>query len=415
MIDTILAVLFASLAVVQAIALGIFFFPQSKSTRKHSPPLSVIVPAYNEAGFIKNTVQSILSADYRGKKEILVIDDGSTDHTVEEAKSIRDPRVKIYQKQHAGKAAAVNYGISKARFETIALLDADSSLDKKALQLLVQPLADGADVSTGVIRAKRTRNPLTWFQDIDYMVSSGWRYICSKINATYIAPGFAAFRKSALEKVGNFDNDTLTEDLDIVIKMRKAGYKAAMVPAAVMTTSVPSTFYGLVRQRLRWGRGSLQVAKKHSDVFFMPGIRTVSWYAFPMHLFWYAFAILYIPFALYVLFSSYLATASGAVSTLIFAAKWFTIYGIADLIFSTAIGSYQMNFLIGSIIASWAVSFAYLLLLIRKFSGGGWKIAVGYLIIFPYYWLLFFVQAVALLHETVRHKKKGSNIWEKVN
>lgn len=407
-IDIFLTFLFSLLALVNAIVLLLFFLPDRKY-KKFSPPLSIVIPAHNEEKFIVSTIESVLSVKYSGKKEIIVVDDGSTDGTAQLVAFIAKQKknVKFFSIPHSGKSAALNYGIRKSRFDIVAFVDADSTLAKDSLSLLVSPLSDQrVSISSGVIRAKHTRNPLSWLQDIDYISSSGWRYACDKINATYISPGFAAFRKSDLLNVGGFSKDTLTEDLDTTLTMRKKGYGAAMT-MALMFTSVPSTLRSFVRQRIRWGRGSIQSAKKHSDVLFRGPI---GFYSFPMHLFWYPFSLFYLPFAIYWMFAVYASSSiTLPFATLVFFVKWITIYGIADLFYKVIFGAYTLSPLLLSILLSWSLSFVYLLAAAKKFRALNWKM-LAYMVIFPYFWITFAVQAYAFVYESFS-RSKSKNIW----
>ncbi|MBI4170155.1 MAG: glycosyltransferase family 2 protein [Candidatus Aenigmarchaeota archaeon] len=411
-LELILTVLFAALAAVHIVAIAIFLLParrMGKST--YTPPVSIIIPAHNEARFIAATIQSILNADYPSKKEVLVIDDGSSDETAEIVKALsrKNKAVRLFSIPHSGKAKALNYGLEKARFETVVCMDADSSIEKQSLLALVQPLADPkTGASSGAIRVKYN-GLFTWFQDIDYIVSSGWRHICSKLNSTYVTPGFAAFKKSALEKIHGFSNDTLTEDIDVTIRLRKAGFHAVM-SRAVIHTAAPSSLTGLVKQRIRWGRGSMQVAKKHSDILFSRSLNFIGNYAFPMHLFWYAFALMYIPFAVYWFVGNFISQPLSLASVELLA-KWFTIYGIADVVVNILTGAYALTALMSAIILSWLFSFLYLLLNMARF-GFTWRTLVAYLFIFPYYWLLLAVQAVVLVAES-SSSKRVTNKWNK--
>ena len=408
MMDIFLTVLFSLLAAVNAILLCLFLLPD-RVYGKFCPPLSVIIPAHNEEKYISKTIESVLKSDYRNTMEIIVVNDGSTDKTAEivGALSRTQKKIRLFSLKHSGKSAALNFGIKKARYETVAFVDADSTLEKKSLMKLVEPLADrDVSISSGVIRARHT-GILSWFQDIDYISSSGWRYACDKIGATYISPGFAAFKKKDLLKVGGFSGDTLTEDLDTTLIMREGGYGAAMT-RAYMFTSVPSTLRSLVRQRVRWGRGSIQNAKKHSGLIFSRN--RIGFYSFPMHLFWYPFSLFYLPFAIYWMFAVYFSSSiSLPFATLMFFVKWVTVYGIADLAYNIFTGAYQLNALLVSILLSWGLSFIYLVAAARKFSAFSWKM-LSYLIIFPYFWVTFAVQAYSLVRELLS-PGKGKNLW----
>ena len=189
--------------------------------------------------------------------------------------------------------------------------------------------------------------------------------------------------------------------------MREGGYGAAMT-RAYMFTSVPSTLRSLVRQRVRWGRGSIQNAKKHSGLIFSRN--RIGFYSFPMHLFWYPFSLFYLPFAIYWMFAVYFSSSiSLPFATLMFFVKWVTVYGIADLAYNIFTGAYQLNALLVSILLSWGLSFIYLVAAARKFSAFSWKM-LSYLIIFPYFWVTFAVQAYSLVRELLS-PGKGKNLW----
>ncbi len=415
MLDTFLTILFSLLAVVNSAMLIGLLLPDKRNNKKTSPPLSVVIPAHNEEMHISHTIRSVLDSKYKNKKDIIVVDDGSTDKTSEVVRSIakENKNVRLLRIKHSGKSAALNYGIKKSKFDIVAYIDADSVLKENSLENLVAPLYDkNIAISSGIIRARQTRNPLTWFQDIEYIVSSGWRYVCSKLDATYIAPGFAVFRKHAILRSGGFSSDTLTEDIDTTMVLRKAGYGAVM-SRAVMFTSVPSTMKGLVKQRIRWGRGTIQTAKKHSDVLFSRKFKAIGMFSFPIHMFWYVFSFLYMPFAFYWAASSYFNIPSAMpVDTLIFLVRWFTVYGIFDLFYNVVIGSYALTPLILSIFVSWTSSFLYLITAMKKLSAFNWKF-VSYIVIFPYHWLMFTVQGCVLVYEILI--KSSGNIWNKVD
>ena len=415
MIDTFLTILFFSLAAVNIAMLAGFLIPDKTRKTRFSPPLSVVIPAHNEEKYIAGTIKSVIKSKYANKLDVIVVDDGSTDSTSSIVGSLsrENKNLRLLKIRHSGKSIALNYGIRKAKFNIVAYIDADSSLAENSLSKLVMPLEnEDIVISSGVIRARQTRNPLTWFQDIEYIVSSGWRYVCSKFNATYIAPGFAAFRKDAVLRAGGFSSDTLTEDIDTTITLRKAGHGAVM-SSAVMFTSVPSTLKGLVKQRIRWGRGTIQTAKKHTDIIFSQKFKAVGMYGFPIHMFWYVFAFLYMPFAFYWAASAYLNLPSAMpLDTLIFLLRWFTVYGIFDLLYNVIVGSYALTPLIFSILLSWAASFAYLLMSMKKLSAFNWKF-LSYVLMFPYHWLMFTVQGFVFVYETLI--RSSGNIWNKVD
>jgi len=384
------------------------------------PNLSIILPTHNEEKVIEDTIKSIFNAEYSSKKEIIVVNDGSTDNTANIVKKLRKkyPQVRLFNRKHQGKAASLNFGVQHARFNTLIFLDADSSIGKDSLKEIVQPLTNKKVAAvSGVIRANLTKNPLTWFQDFEYSMTSGWRYICNKINSTSVIPGFMAIKKQALKKIGGFSLDTLTEDFDIALNLRKTGYDIAMSPKAVIYTNVPTSFKQLFSQRFRWGRGTLQVVKKHSDILFSRKFGLLGSYILPTHIFWYIFSITYIPSVLYWMFNDYYKyffSYNNIISWSVFEYffKWFTSYGMFDLIYKTFTGAYQFNLVFLFTITSFILTNIFTLLVFFKLSKPSWRHLVVFFFLFPYNVLVIFIQCVSWLYE-LNKKNKSYNKWEK--
>jgi len=418
MMDIILMTVFVSLSLINLSWLYLYFKPDRRYRTKSLPNVSIIIPAHNEERFIGETIHSLLNSKYPEKSEIIVVNDGSTDRTGEIVKKITktNPKVRLLDTGHQGKANAINIGVKHAKYDTIITLDADSTLTDGSLEELVKPLSEKNIAATsGIIRGKVSKNPLSWFQDLDYIVSSGWRYVSNKINATAILPGFTAFKKKIFLAIGGFSSDTLTEDFDIALRIKKKGYDVVTTKAS-MITKTPSTLKQLFAQRFRWGRGTIQVAKKHSDVFFSKPFGTLGYYSMPIQIYWYLLPIFYLPSIIYWMFSEYnkyyssYSIFSSEAITYFF--KWFTSYGPFDLIYNVLIGAYQYNFIFILTITSFVLSFSYLMLLMFKFSNLSWKHVLAYFFLFPYNLIIFFIQSLALLYELV-NTSKVYNRWHK--
>ncbi len=249
----------------------------NKKNRKLSffPKISIIIPAYNEEKHIGTALKSIFSSNYpRKKMEVMVIDDGSKDNTVKIANKF--PVRIVKHKKNMGKIFALNNGIRKAKNEVIVTTDADTILRKNTIGLLVQSFTDPKVGAVGGIykairRYSFKKNPFKYLlerlQSLEYFGFSLIRKEQEVLNSILVIPGsVAAYRKSALKKVGGFDYDTVIEDYDITLKMHKAGYKVRCDKNAVAWVLAPQTIKSLVRQRTRWYRGGLQVLKKHFDI-----------------------------------------------------------------------------------------------------------------------------------------------------
>ncbi len=420
MLDIFLVLIFTSLSFFYITWILLYLIPKKGKNVAYYTNLSVILPAHNEEASITESIKSILSSDYPKEKEIIVVDDGSTDNTYELVKKLQEkhPEIRLFRIKHSGKANALNFGVGKARFDTLVFLDSDSFLTENSLKNIVHPLSDKeVGAVSGVVRARCTRNPLTWFQDFEYMLSSSWRYVCNVINSTSVVPGFVAVKKKALLKIQGFSEDTLTEDFDIVLRLKKAGYSTVMASSAVIHTTVPGTFKSLFIQRLRWGRGTIQVVKKHSDMFLSRKFGFLGTYTLPTHLYWYIFSLVYLPSVVYWMLSDYyryffLNNNIISLSVLQFFLKWFTTYGMFDLMYKTWTGVYLLNTRLFLTILSFVLMLAYVLVMSLKLTKPDLKHVFVYFFFFPYIVFIIFIQCVAFLYE-FRRGAKGKNIWEK--
>ena len=274
------------LIVMIGLALMHRYGPRREADPTYAPSLSVIVPAYNEAIVINRTIASLLAQDYHGEMEIVVVDDGSSDATyaIARAQYADEPRVVIYAKVNGGKASALNYGIARARGEIVVGLDADTLFRPDTLRKLVAPLGD-PDVGAVAGNAKvgNRINIITRWQAIEYVVSQNLdRRAFSLLNCITVVPGaVGAWRKSLVQQVGGFSEDTLAEDQDLTLAIRRNGRSIAYADDAIAYTEAPDTFGGLAKQRFRWSFGTLQCMWKHRDALFRPRYGTLGMIAMP--------------------------------------------------------------------------------------------------------------------------------------
>ena len=238
----------------------------------HGAPLvTVVVPAYNEEQAIGKTVDALLSLTY-APTEIIVVDDGSTDRTLEVARRYADgDRVKVVAKANGGKWDALNAGIKAAAGEFIVCIDADTLLDRQAVHRLVQHFADSqVGAVAGNVKVGNRRGVLTKLQALEYVVGINLhRRSEACLEKVTVVPGpIGAFRASVLADIGLFAGDTFAEDADVTVRILKAGYKTVFEPRAFAYTEAPKALASLAKQRYRWYRGSLQVLSKHRDMAF---------------------------------------------------------------------------------------------------------------------------------------------------
>lgn len=414
MYETILTMLFFFLSGLYISWIIIYLLPRRKYKKKFYD-VSVIIPAHNEEKNIKNTIESILRAKYDKKKEVIVINDGSTDNTEKILIEIckHHMEVKFFNTPHIGKAEALNFGIKKAKNEILVILDADSEIENDGLTKICTPFSDNEIMAVGgVIRAKLSKNPLTWFQDLDYVISSSWRYICDKIDASYMLPGFAAFRKEALCEVGGFSTDTLSEDVDVGLKLRAKGYRVAMSDATIRT-KVPNSIKGLIKQRVRWGRGGMQVLKKHRNLFFK-NFRFL--YGMGTQFYWYLHCSIYIPSILFSMIYGYftyffLKNNIISIDVLRYFFSWLSAYGMVEYAYRVFTGFYKMDLYFIAAFTLFVLYLLYTFIMLIKFKYA-MKNLFALFFYFPYTIFVSTMHTFPAFYDVL--KGETYNRWEKV-
>jgi cellulose synthase/poly-beta-1,6-N-acetylglucosamine synthase-like glycosyltransferase len=236
------------------------------------PPLTIIVPAYNEEVDLKWTLDSLVEADY-SNKQIIVVDDGSTDKTyaiaLEYVKKFPSERILVFRKTNGGKASAINYGLNFARGEIIVSVDADAIIERNALKEFAKQLQQQPGVSaiSGDVKVLNRTDFLTNCQALEYVVAINLlRRALSFFGIVMIVPGsLGGFRKGAIVERGQYDEDILAEDFDITVKILKSGSEVRNSSSKAYTEA-PTTVRDIYKQRVRWSRGVFQTLLKHKNV-----------------------------------------------------------------------------------------------------------------------------------------------------
>ena len=249
------------------------------------PLVSVVVPAYNEEKVIRRTIESLLQSDYP-KLEIIVVDDGSADDTYAIAASeFADiDNVSVHTKPNGGKAEALNFGWQKAKGDIIIALDADTVFTPQTVSALAHRFADErVGAIAGNAKVGNRVNVVTKWQALEYVTSQNFdRRAFSSLNCITVVPGaVGAWRRSVLEEIGGFSSDTLAEDQDLTIEVRKRHYSIGYEEAAVGYTEAPDTLRNLAKQRFRWSFGTLQCMWKHKNALLNPRFGTLGFVAMP--------------------------------------------------------------------------------------------------------------------------------------
>src|SRR3989344_294578 len=249
-------------------------FDYPKMTREYS--VSVIIPAYNEGETIEKTIRSVAEIDYANVSEIIVINDGSKDNTLEVAKSLMShyKNLKIINKQNSGKADSINKAIHFCRGELIVIVDADSYPHKESFKQLVGYFDDPSiGAATGSCLVRNQNTFLEKLQAIEYRVIAFTRKLLEYIESIYVIPGtLAMYRKKALEEVGGFDSKNITEDIEMTWRLSSKGWKVRMSMGTTVTTEVPNNIKGWYTQRRRWALGGLQCINQYRSFIFRRGM-----------------------------------------------------------------------------------------------------------------------------------------------
>jgi cellulose synthase/poly-beta-1,6-N-acetylglucosamine synthase-like glycosyltransferase/peptidoglycan/xylan/chitin deacetylase (PgdA/CDA1 family)/spore germination protein YaaH len=259
--------------------------PSPKWDPDYQPTVTVLIPAYNEEVVICDTIRSALASEYP-KLEILVVDDGSIDHTAELVRENfgREPRVRLLLQSNHGKPSALNHGLSEATGEIIVSIDADTIVDDDAIPKLVRHFADPKVAAVaGNVKVMNRNSWLTRWQALEYVTSQNLeKRAFDLLNCIPVVPGAAgAWRTDLLRSHGGFSGDTVAEDTDLTLTIRRGGWKILYDEEAIGRTEVPETVDALIRQRFRWTFGTLQAIWKHRDTVGKPEYGTLGWIAVP--------------------------------------------------------------------------------------------------------------------------------------
>jgi peptidoglycan-N-acetylglucosamine deacetylase len=245
-----------------------------ETARHFAPPVAILIPAYNEEKVIVRTIRSALNSDYANVR-VIVIDDGSRDHTYEVARAaypqeIADGRLTVLHKSNAGKAEALNFAVSDLREEFYVGIDADTVIAPDAVSKLVGHFADPSiGAVAGNAKVANRINLWTRWQALEYITSQNFeRRALDLFNVVTVVPGaIGAWRTEAVRQGGGYPVNTVAEDADLTMGLLEQGYKVIYEDRALAFTEAPATARGLMRQRFRWSFGTLQAVYKHQRAF----------------------------------------------------------------------------------------------------------------------------------------------------
>ncbi len=253
--------------------------------------VTIIVPAYNEERNIAKNLASIADLDYpRDKLKAIVVNDGSIDNTVKEVEKFisahpeLDIKLISHEKNSGHKGAALNTGLQHVTTEFFGCLDADSTVTRNSLKLLMRNLYD--DKIAAVISATKASNThsfLEKLQRFDYIFAAYGRHLMAKINTLHVTPGvLSVYRTDVVKQLGYFDAENITEDFEIAMRLLYHGYSIKMEPASLTYTTIPSRFKQFWKQRVRWYRGLLYNSARYKQMFMNRKYGAMGTFQFPV-------------------------------------------------------------------------------------------------------------------------------------
>lgn len=298
------------------------------------PPISVLVPAFNEEATIVSSVLSFLTLEYPSH-EVIVVNDGSTDGTMDALiaayelyetpaaypdvvptaqvrayyRSRAHSRLTCLDKANGGKGDALNAALNAARFSYVLAVDADTLVERDALLRLARPfllgeavaavgatvrVVNGSTVVHGIVTGPRVDSRwLPGIQTVEYLRAFlfgrlGWNRLGGSL---IISGAFGLFRQEHLQAVGGYNTGSVTEDMDLVIRLHKhlritgSSDTVQFIPDPVAWTEVPVTLRGLYRQRERWHRGLISTLMAHKNLCFNPRYGRLGFIAYPFFFF----------------------------------------------------------------------------------------------------------------------------------
>ena len=271
--------------------IGLSFLQRSREAREMPPPgvyrplVSVLIPAHNEAKVIAAAVSRILASRYDAL-EVIVIDDGSSDGTGEVVASRFSAmaNVRLITTRNVGKARALNLALPRAKGCVIVALDADTQFEPDTVARLARWFENpGVGAVAGNAKVGNRINAVTRWQALEYICAQNLeRRAFARIGCITVVPGaVGAWRKSLLDEIGGFPDDTLAEDQDLTILIHRSGHRVVFDAEAIAWTEAPDTIRGLVKQRFRWTYGTLQCLWKHRGIALRPRHGTIATIGLP--------------------------------------------------------------------------------------------------------------------------------------
>jgi cellulose synthase/poly-beta-1,6-N-acetylglucosamine synthase-like glycosyltransferase len=255
-------------------------------------PVSIVIPAYNAEKHIRKVVESVLQQDYKGEIEIIVINDGSNDNSLEIVNTfINKGNVIILNQSNQGAVIATNKGFEAAKYDIVCSVDSDVVLHKNWLKKII---AEFDDSEVGAVQGyyKTPKDASFWIKMMGYDIEKRYDDIKGKF-VTQVCTGNTAYRKSALDSAGLFDPGfEYAYDNDMSYRLLKAGYKLVFKKDALCDHYWKEDFKSYISQQFKSAFGRMQLISKHKERFLgdsVSGIRMI--FQVPLTLLFFLFLV----------------------------------------------------------------------------------------------------------------------------
>ncbi len=380
--------------------------------KKKFPSVTVAIPVFNEEKSVVGTIESVLGLDYPSKKlQVIIVDDCSTDNTALVVKNYLKNKnfkgVDVKYIAHAvnkGKGAALNTALNVSNSELFICLDADSFVESSVLKEVIPYFEDNVVASVlPLMKLQKVKGFTLGLQYVEYLVNFFLKKVMSILDCVHVTPGpFASYRRNVLVKLGGFDENNLTEDQEIALRLQKENYKIIQLIGPKVYTLGPETLKGWFSQRNRWYKGTLFNMKQYKNLFFNKEYGEFGMFHLPMVL---GAALLSIFFAFFVLWQhmilpllsklydmSFISFDVGLMSSV-----WLERFSVLDINY----GLIFFTFVVMSFGLAWIIyAFKYTE---ESFSSQGFFSASLFMVIYPFFLSLVWLGVV---FDVVRNKKQ---------
>ena len=246
----------------------LFHKKDKKSATKKEEDVTILIPVYNAKESIKETLESIQKQKYCGNIFVNIIDDGSTDGTLELLKSMSfDSNITLIEATHKGKAKALNKGLQRVKTAYTITIDGDTVLHPLAVRNIMNKLVKSDEktaATAGCLFVKNAKKSfITKLQEWDYTLGIfGIKLVQGGYHSTLVAQGaFSAYKTEILKEIGGWES-CVGEDIVLTWQLLSKGYETNFAKNAIAYTEVPEKFRELGKQRKRWARGMIEAFKK---------------------------------------------------------------------------------------------------------------------------------------------------------